>query len=295
MRVDPKNWFKSKVQVFCDFQVIEDINKKLSDSHKQAFRKTCFGHFLDIQPFVIQSQLLHHMIMRTVVHPSEQEMWFDINGSKIKFSVNEFALISGLKCVGNVSKRLYTSGVSDRFKTQFFPGKATVSRKAIKDAFNNYSGDSDEEILKLGLLYLISNFCFSKAPGKIVDIYDILLVDSKNFDEFPWGKVCFEMTLASMRTASEYVSRNQNSTDGQNKMEGNKSYRLSGLPLAFQVWAYECIKLVGEYCAHRTESKAARILNWTCKIRPSSTSLVENVFVNHKVNFFFPSNGDCFF
>ena len=104
------------------------------------------------------------MIMRTVVHLSDQEMWFDINGSKIKFSVNEFALISGLKYVGNVSKWLYTSGVSDRFKTQFFLGKATVSKKAINDAFNNYSGDSDEEILKLGLLYLISNFCFSNAP-----------------------------------------------------------------------------------------------------------------------------------
>lgn len=245
---------------------------------KQVFRNTCFGHFMDIQPFVIQSQLLHLLIMRIVEHPNNKELWFDINGQKIKFSVNEFALITGLKCVGDDRSHLYTSGVSNNLKEQFFAGKDKVSRQAIKDVFNNYTGTSEEEIVKLGLLYLISNFCFSKAPKKTFSDNDLMIIDSPKFEEYPWGSFSYDMTLAYLRTASNYLVRKQ-----QTEPTGNMSYKFYGFPWAFQVWAYECVKLAAEYCAIQHDRKAIQMFNWSYDSHPTSMSIKINVFNNFEV------------
>ena len=119
-------------------------------------------------------------------------------------------------------------------------------------------GDSTDEVIKLGILYLLINFCLSKSLKKTIESKDVLIVDSPKVEEYPWGIVSYQMTIRHLLTASNYLVRKQE----ENK--GNESYKLYGFPWAFQVWAYECIDMAANYCALLMERKAYPILNWSC-------------------------------
>ncbi|KAL5818458.1 hypothetical protein ACOSQ4_022300 [Xanthoceras sorbifolium] len=58
----------------------------------------CFGHFLDVNVICFTGQFFHHILLREChVEDAENEMWFLIGGNKIRFSANEFCLVSGLR------------------------------------------------------------------------------------------------------------------------------------------------------------------------------------------------------
>ena len=83
-----QNLFKSKVQITYNYQVIKYLKIKMDKNQLQVFQNTCFGHFLDIHPFVIQGQLLHVLLMQIKENRSKITSFFDINGQEICNPVN---------------------------------------------------------------------------------------------------------------------------------------------------------------------------------------------------------------
>ncbi|XP_070012861.1 uncharacterized protein [Nicotiana sylvestris] len=50
---------------------------------------------------------------------------------------------------------------------------------------------SDEDALKIAVLYFIHSFLFSTTNDDLITKNDFLLVESGDFETFPWGKVCW--------------------------------------------------------------------------------------------------------
>ncbi|POO03637.1 hypothetical protein TorRG33x02_008420 [Trema orientale] len=75
-----------------------------------------------------------------------------------------------------------------RLKEKYFGGEKKISRKRLEDVFISTTFDSDEDCVKMGLVYLISNFIFTKHKNKLVEDVHFQMADSKDFNDYPWEK-----------------------------------------------------------------------------------------------------------
>ena len=94
--IKPEFRFGSKVQQWNKQEVIADLKKVFTKKQKAMFRRTPFGHFLDLPSTAWQAQLVHSVLMREVHQEKEEfEFWFKLGDKVVRFSISEFGLITG--------------------------------------------------------------------------------------------------------------------------------------------------------------------------------------------------------
>lgn len=226
------------------------------------FRETCFGRFLDLPPVVVQHQLAHSLLLREVVEEEEDAMWISMKDVTLRFGLIEFGIITGLKCTGNAYK-CYDSNGTGQLMNTYFSELTKVPKQSLIECFHNKRWKSDEDAVKIAVLYFIHTFLFSTVSRKHISRDDFELVDSGAYESYPWGKAVFKATLKSMK----------------GKLQGKPlMYRLGGLPLAFQCWFYECCPYVNNKIAFRVADKVPRILSWKVTKQPSFKELFDRIF-----------------
>ncbi|CAA2967216.1 Hypothetical predicted protein [Olea europaea subsp. europaea] len=100
---------------------------------------------------------------------THDEMWFKVAGKHLKVSVEEFALASGLTCQG---------------------------------------ATSDEDVVRLGALYLISNFLYTTTSANVVPHEYFRIFESPYMDTFPWGNELFQITyIDDSRVFAAYLDK----------------------------------------------------------------------------------------
>ena len=92
-----------------------------------CFGLSCFGYFLDLPRFEMQCQLLSCLLLRELKQPKINELWFGVCDKKLKFSIEEFALVSGLKCAGD-SSNLSFSFEKNRLVEKYFGGLKKINK-----------------------------------------------------------------------------------------------------------------------------------------------------------------------
>ncbi|OIT36933.1 hypothetical protein A4A49_07699 [Nicotiana attenuata] len=229
------------------------------------FRRTCFGYFVDLPEFFIQNQLIHSLLLSEVVSPKDNELWIKVNSTKLRFGLAEFCIITGLKCNGDPNKD-YESVQSSRLMELYFPSMSKVFKKLLTDCFLEKMWKSDEDALKSAVLYFVHSFLFSITNDDLIIKNDFLLVESGDFETFPWEKVVFNATLESMK--DKVRSRRE-------------MYRYGCLPLAFQCWFYECCPYTRKNLAYRIGDLVPCILNWKVKKKVTFKRVIEKMTTNH--------------
>ena len=149
---------------------------------------------------------------------------------KLKFSIEEFALVSGLKCAGD-SSNLSFSFEKNRLVEKYFGGLKKINKQSVQECFISKFWENDEDCVKITVLFFIELFLFSSPTDKLVSrkIFDI--VESNLYNEYHWGKDVFDMTF-------EYLKGRL--TNKEKKLHDGFFYRLNGFLYVLQVWFYEC-------------------------------------------------------
>lgn len=115
-------------------------------------------------------------------------MWLEVWGKHLKFSIEEFALVTWLKCHGDDNNSMYNVG-NCRIKNLYFRHRRNVYRKDIENTFNNLTAaTTDKDAVKLGILYLISSYLYTTTSANVVVDEILNLVDFPHMDTFPWEK-----------------------------------------------------------------------------------------------------------
>ncbi|XP_075076777.1 uncharacterized protein LOC107825928 [Nicotiana tabacum] len=236
--------YKPKVDWDTNCHVIHQLKANLSKRQLRLFKKTCFGYFLDLPPMIVQIRVMHHSLMREVHHEVKNEMRFVVNDSRLRFGLGEFALVTGLKCKGYTS---IESIAENRLISKYFE-TASVTFAQLADCFKKKKWETDDDALKIAVLYFVNNFLFSQLKTKAISRSYIDLVESGNFNNYPWGIDVYKATIDSC----------------SNKFQDKPSfYRLGGFRLALQTWLYECFpSLDGHFADHLGNNKLLRILKW---------------------------------
>lgn len=261
--IPPNKHFHTRVSSHTNCDAVTLLKSKLDDRQLQIFRETPFGYFLDLPHVVVQNQLIHSLLLREVVPEREDELWFKVNGTKLHFGLSELGIITGLRCCGDADKGYESSG-TNRLMDMYFSGLEKVPKQSLIDCFLQKRWRSDEDAVKIAVLYFIHTFLFSTANiNTFITKADFCIVESGDYETFPWGILVFRALMESMNNRLRV---------------GLKMYRLGGLPLALQCWFYECCTDVDGKLAHRVDNKVPRILNWKIEKQPTLNELSGGLF-----------------
>ncbi|KAF4347012.1 hypothetical protein F8388_003756 [Cannabis sativa] len=183
----PGEKIQGKVMLFPnqDNIVVKNINSKLTKDQRKLFRDTCFGYFLDSHPVGFQSQLVHNALHREVYQKNEKEMWFKFGDENFRFSLAEFAVVSGLLCVGDADLSKYTHR-ENAFVDRYFCDQ-TVTVSAVEHRFMYSDFKSDEYAVKMAVLYLVTNCLISSVYSKKVPVEILNIIGVDEYGSFPWG------------------------------------------------------------------------------------------------------------
>ena len=102
--------------VRCRFKEICDaIRVSLSEEELNQFRKTQFGHLLDVPTYhQFSSQLLWFFLLRQIKIKKEKEIWMIVNKTPMRLSMTEFSLITGLKFFRRCKSRIGENNVREK-------------------------------------------------------------------------------------------------------------------------------------------------------------------------------------
>ncbi|KAK2653500.1 hypothetical protein Ddye_013356 [Dipteronia dyeriana] len=115
-------------------------------------------------------------------------MWLAIGGKTFRFSIEEFCLITGLECGHDpplvVKEKKDGSG---SFWSSMLNGEVRFNNKTLETIFKAASSDSDEDMVKLALLYFLETVLFGKDQKVFIGAHHVeLLEDLDTFNKYPW-------------------------------------------------------------------------------------------------------------
>ncbi|XP_055961813.1 uncharacterized protein LOC130015518 [Mercurialis annua] len=236
-KVSREDRVHSKIDTRMSYDVISDIKSTLTPGELEKFRQSCFGYFLDIPKIKVQNQIIHCLLLREVERLKKSELWFEVGGHRLKFGIDEFALISGLNCQGDSSKYAYTK-VENGILDKYFSGLQSVSKQTLQDFFKARRWESEEDGFKIAFMHFLHNFLLASPRTARIPLKDFDVVDSADLNDYPWGIDVFKYTFDSL-------SKRAVLSPGSLIIEDNiYQYRLQGLPYALVCWFYECCPAV---------------------------------------------------
>ncbi|KAF4346952.1 hypothetical protein G4B88_009565 [Cannabis sativa] len=219
----------------------------------------------------------------------DEECWYKIGSKAVRFGVEEFSAITGFNCGGQYDLKPLSKKKMLKFKARMFPNFGItdkVTRRDVRDVFldQEFLMD-DDDVVKMGVVYLLSCYLFGFTHDKNVDNFLFGLVNGDDYLDvligFAFGKMLWERTFYYLTIAI----KDGNSTFDELETKGKKfkKYKLPGFVVPFHVWLYEIIpSLSSEYCV-RKGSEFRRILNWQSFGVPGFVTLLEKIFNNPEV------------
>ncbi|GKA02934.1 phospholipase-like protein [Tanacetum coccineum] len=100
---------------------VKEIRGALTDTQVQIFKKTCFGHWLDIS-LKRNNQLLIHTLLTCMVDSVANELSFLVSGKRIRFRRQDFCLVTGLRFGSNMYMKEWVKNMAENsFRNRIFP------------------------------------------------------------------------------------------------------------------------------------------------------------------------------
>ncbi|KAF4370476.1 hypothetical protein G4B88_005197 [Cannabis sativa] len=265
-KIKPKKRFGGVAQDFNDTSVLLEMKLRFSREQEKIFRKTPFGQLN--------------------TERDDQECWYKIGSKAVRFGVEEFSAITGFNCGGQYDLKPLSKKKMLKFKSRMFPNFGItdkVTRRDVRDVFLDQEFlIDDDDVVKMGVVYLLSCYLFGFTHDKKVDNFLFGLVNGDDYldvlNGFAFGKMLWERTFYYLTIAI----KDGNSIFDELEAKGKnfKKYKLPGFVVPFHVWLYEIIpSLSPEYCV-RKGSEFRRILNWQSFDVPGFVTLLEKVFNN---------------
>ena len=143
------NKFPAKITVKEQLQILAEIKGALKESELEVFRRSCFGHFLNLDAGwteggktgkrnTFAGQYVHFLMLRRMPTKKKRELWFLVEGKPARFSVREFAIVTGLVCTPKPFLGLEEKlKLKARIRDEYFKGATQIKVDDIQKAFRS--------------------------------------------------------------------------------------------------------------------------------------------------------------
>ncbi|TXG70415.1 hypothetical protein EZV62_005350 [Acer yangbiense] len=118
---DKANFSHEKIVYFSSLKdSIKNIKNNLKMEQKKMFKQTCFGNFLNMggNRLTFSAQMVHQLLLRQVENPNTNGMWFSVRDKTIRFSMQEFCVVTCLDCSTYQGVGVHTKVEGPKFATK---------------------------------------------------------------------------------------------------------------------------------------------------------------------------------
>ncbi|KAF3455632.1 hypothetical protein FNV43_RR00269 [Rhamnella rubrinervis] len=201
---------------------------------------------------VLNAGIIHNMIARQAESLNEGAMEFNFNGNGAIFIRKEFGIITGLKMENTLD--LQPPPYSDRIRNTYFGHIHKIKNRDVRNVFMHIKQNRleyEDDFVRLALIYFLECGLLGKESQVCINLdYLSILEDLNYFNQYSWGLVSYNATLISLHKALDLH---------HGELNKSSTYSLCGFPLAFQVWGYETIPLMGKIFATKVDNSYPRI------------------------------------
>ncbi|KAH0671193.1 hypothetical protein KY285_023359 [Solanum tuberosum] len=191
------------MQCYTNIEVMKVLATKLTSSqYKEFCGTTCFAQLSSIRRCHVQAQLIRCMLLREIEGSSKDAILIHVNGTTLRFTIRDFAIIAGLKCSDNEKDFVFNTEEPNRIILQYFGFEKAITKSQLVEKFDNKVwGDNDDDAVKFAILFYIHSFILSEEPtSTVIDRKNFDLVESGRYIDYPW--VIVDYMLLLMQTIS---------------------------------------------------------------------------------------------
>lgn len=220
----PDQWFTGRFNNYSKRKVISVIKDHLTEAQWVTLTKGCLDSIVRNEAKLpLYSQICFYMLFHEVETKKEFEMWFKLKDKLLRFSMLEFACVSGLNCEA-VSEDL---GSPEQVTLEEFLGVSNVcSVSDLEYYFINEPNDTPEKMV-LARWLLIEAVLLPIRSKKVRFKYLSLACDIEKFEAYPWGRDVYIATIESLKSVSRVSTEQRN--------DFRPGFNIFGYPIAFQV------------------------------------------------------------
>ncbi|GMN20710.1 hypothetical protein TIFTF001_043151 [Ficus carica] len=200
---------RAKINTFVNItETLKKLRGWLSPRQYESLKtQPCIQQFMHLDTLGWSGQVFHNIVMRLTTHSAMGDaLWFELGEDLVRFSINEFCLITGLNYVGST----HLPVVESRLMSKYFSDVRGVTREYLELQMSNSKFDNDDDAVKLSLLYIVFSIPLSNASSVKIDPKYFALADNLDaFNEFPWGVLSWEATRTTIcSTVENRISSN---------------------------------------------------------------------------------------
>lgn len=219
-------------------------------------------------------RLIHSFMCKQLITVKKHELWFEFAGQPLRFSLQEFHAVTGLKCTkeANVDFGKWEGDKGFWSKLLNRGGKISLQSISLKHLQECHKWS---HVDRIRLIYLSVIASLLMAQDEKIDIshkYIKLVMDIEKLRMYPWGLESFDALVDLIITSRK-------------KLKNKKSYVLNGFTYAFQIWIMEGIPEFGEMLGKKKNPEFIGPLcgNWggAAKISYKDITRLEPLFRSH--------------
>ncbi|KAG2329944.1 hypothetical protein Bca52824_001124 [Brassica carinata] len=193
-----------RVLTYQSSRAISTIINALDPEEIQFFRESSFGKLIEIadKP-CFSGRFARFLLSRQLKVEKKHEAWFRFARKPIRFSLREFAIVTGLPC-GELPARMMGKKKKITNEKTYWPElfgtveDLSVSRTVKMLRWKTVTEKSTR--IKLAALAIVSSVLLStNLKMKMVKEHAQMLSDIDEFFTFPWGCLAFDMLMESIK------------------------------------------------------------------------------------------------
>ncbi len=173
------------------------------------------------------AQFVWHMCLHEIQTEKTAEMWFKLDGRILRFSLLEFACVTGLNCEVNG----VDLGPPETVSVKSFLGVSQCTVDQLEAIFLKEPKDSPKK-LTMAKLLVLEMVLFPRWTNKyrlVREEFVSLACDLERFESHCWGRRVYEATIDSLRKVSRANLKERTSN--------RPGFNIFGYPLGFQVFS----------------------------------------------------------
>ncbi|KAG2254313.1 hypothetical protein Bca52824_084449 [Brassica carinata] len=227
-----------RVLTYQSSRAINHILDLLEEDEIRRLRMSPFGKIVDIaEKPAFSGRFARYMLSRQLKVEKKYEAWFRFAGKPIRFSLREFAIVTGFNC-GEYPKKTKMKSKSKIKEKPYWPelfGKRDDIRVSTALKMLRRKTVTDKEIrFKVACLAIVSSVLLStNLKMKMIKEHAEAMVDLDQFFSYPWGRLAFEMLMVSIKQRDEVGF-------------SNDTIALKGFALALQLVMVESVPSLNE-------------------------------------------------
>lgn len=200
---------KGRINSYSKPEYLLDLFEVLEGSPEFDWLKaSCFGRLfqLPVRKSSLSGKLVHQILCRSLITKKRHEMWFVFGGHPIRFSLREFAVLTGLNCGPYPSKKELKKMQSESYyETLFGSTKSFSIREIVNILKRDKRLPSSKQMgggrrLRLALIVIVDGIlaCDSSNVRATAEVAS-MLADVDLFVKYPWGRKSFDLTIEMVK------------------------------------------------------------------------------------------------